>query len=132
MNEYILRASNIDKSFSGVHALKGVNLEIKKGEIHSLAGENGCGKSTLIKIISGVYTPDSGVIEIDGNEYNSLRPVEAMLKGIQVIYQDLSIFPGLTVAENIMLYDQVTKKKKIVRKESKVNGIDESSTIKAL
>lgn len=114
MGEYILRATNIEKSFAGVHALKGVNLEIKKGEIHSLAGENGCGKSTLIKIISGVYTADGGTIEIDGVESTNLEPVEAMLRGVQVIYQDLSIFAGLTVAENIMLYDQVTTRKKVV------------------
>lgn len=114
MGEYILRATNIEKSFAGVHALKGVNLEIKKGEIHSLAGENGCGKSTLIKIISGVYTADGGTVEIDGVESTNLEPVEAMLRGVQVIYQDLSIFAGLTVAENIMLYDQVTTRKKVV------------------
>lgn len=114
MSEYILRATNIHKRFAGVHALKGVDLAIKKGEIHSLAGENGCGKSTLIKVISGVYKPDGGTIEIDGTEYQKLEPAEAMLRGVQVIYQDLSIFPSMTVAENIVFYSQITQKKKLV------------------
>ena len=65
-DEYILKATDIIKSFAGVKALMGVNLEIKKGEIHCLAGENGCGKSTLIKIISGVYSLDSGKVEFNG------------------------------------------------------------------
>ena len=66
MSDYIIKATNIKKYFGGVKALDGVSLEIKKGEIHCLAGENGCGKSTIINIISGFYTPDDGIIEIDG------------------------------------------------------------------
>ena len=71
MSENILCVKNIKKSFGGVHALKGVDLTIKKGETHCLAGENGCGKSTIIKVISGFYKPDEGTIEIDGKEYTS-------------------------------------------------------------
>ena len=72
MSENILCVKNIKKSFGGVHALKGVDLTIKKGETHCLAGENGCGKSTIIKVISGFYKPDEGTIEIDGKEYTNM------------------------------------------------------------
>ena len=72
MSDYIIKATNIKKYFGGVKALDGVNLEIKKGEIHCLAGENGCGKSTIINIISGFYTPDEGIIEIDGQQYDHM------------------------------------------------------------
>ena len=66
MSEYLLKAVEISKSFAGVKALTNVSLQIKPGEIHCLAGENGCGKSTLIKVICGVYQPDSGYIEFNG------------------------------------------------------------------
>ena len=72
MSENILCVKNIKKSFGGVRALKGVDLTIKKGEAHCLAGENGCGKSTIIKVISGFYKPDEGSIEIDGKQYDNL------------------------------------------------------------
>ncbi len=101
MSDYILQVENIKKSFGGVRALKGVSLNIKKGEIHSLAGENGCGKSTLIKVISGFYEPDEGVVRIDGQEYDKITPMESIRQGIQVIYQDFSVFPNLTVMENL-------------------------------
>ncbi len=114
MSENILKVTNIKKSFAGVRALKGVNLEIKKGEIHCLAGENGSGKSTLIKIISGVVERDSGEIEIDGVKYDNISPVEAIMKGIQVIYQDFSIFPNLTVMENLALNNELANKRKLV------------------
>jgi simple sugar transport system ATP-binding protein len=72
MAQTLLKAVNIYKSFVGVQALKNVTFEIKSGEIHCLAGENGSGKSTLIKIISGVYSPDSGYMEFDGKNYTSI------------------------------------------------------------
>ncbi len=114
MSDVFLRATNINKSFAGVHALNNVNLTVNKGEVRCLIGENGCGKSTLIKIISGVYTPDSGEIEIDGRTYKKLLPVEAMAKGVQVIYQDFSIFPNLTVADNIAMNTLRVKRKRFV------------------
>jgi simple sugar transport system ATP-binding protein len=100
---YLLKAENIVKTFSGIKALGGVNLSVKRGEIHCLAGENGCGKSTLIKIISGVYKADSGRIIIDNHAYESLNTIESIRNGVQVIYQDFSIFPNLTAAENIAI-----------------------------
>ena len=101
MSEYLLRAVDIVKNFAGVKALQGVSLDIKPGEIHCLAGENGCGKSTLIKVISGVYQPDGGYIEFNGQRYTSITPRESIAMGIQVIYQDFAIFPNLTVMENL-------------------------------
>jgi simple sugar transport system ATP-binding protein len=98
-----LKLEGIKKSFSGVKALKGVDLEIRKGEIHCLAGENGSGKSTLIKVISGVHDATEGNIYIEGNKIDRLTPIEAIRHGIQVIYQDFAVFPNMTVAENIAL-----------------------------
>lgn len=101
---------------STTHALKGVDLTIKKGETHCLAGENGCGKSTIIKVISGFYKPDEGTIEIDGKEYTNMSTADAIAAGIQVIYQDFSIFPNLTVMENLAFNQVLAEKKKFVNK----------------
>ena len=103
MLDSVLRVQGIVKSFGGVQALKGVSLEIGAGEIHCLAGENGSGKSTLIKVISGVHEPDAGSIEIGGHSFSRLTPMEAIALGVQVIYQDFSVFPNLTVMENLAL-----------------------------
>ena len=92
----------IGKRFGGVVALRDVDLTLRAGEVHCLVGENGSGKSTLIKIIAGVLRPEpGGRIVIEGREYPHLNPVQSTACGIQVIYQDLSLFPNLTVAENI-------------------------------
>ncbi|MCR4908071.1 MAG: sugar ABC transporter ATP-binding protein [Lachnospiraceae bacterium] len=113
-NDIFLKLKGIQKSFGGVHALKGVDLEIRKGEIHCLAGENGCGKSTLIKAISGVHEIDGGEIEIEGEKVEKMRPIDAINRGIQVIYQDFAVFPNLTVAENIALNGEVKNKARLV------------------
>jgi simple sugar transport system ATP-binding protein len=114
MVKRILRAENIKKSFGGVEALRGVNLELGCGEIHCLAGENGCGKSTLIKIISGFYEAGEGTVEIQGRRFSKLTPPEAIAMGIQVIYQDFSLFPNLTVMENLALNRELSAKRKLV------------------
>lgn len=116
-NDNILCVKGIKKSFGGVHALKGVDLEIKRGETHCLAGENGCGKSTIIKVISGFYKPDGGTIEVDGKDYPNMTPAEAIKAGIQVIYQDFSIFPNLTVIENLAFNQVLANKKKLVNRK---------------
>jgi rhamnose transport system ATP-binding protein len=92
---------NVSKSFPGVQALADVSFDVKPGEVHALLGENGAGKSTLIKIISGVYPPDSGQMEINGRAVRFTRPSEAQSHGIATIYQEFSLYPELTVAENI-------------------------------
>ena len=99
--QLILKLSNISKTFPGVQALKNVDMDVRYGEVHCLVGENGSGKSTLIRIISGVESPESGTIEINGNSYKKLTVRQAMREGVQVIYQDLSLFPDLSVGENI-------------------------------
>ena len=90
----------ISKRFGGVRALQDVSFSILSAEIHSLAGENGCGKSTLIKVLSGVHAPDEGEIVLEGKSHAHLSPAASQRFGIQIIYQDLSLFPNLTVAEN--------------------------------
>src|SRR5260370_37260942 len=91
----------ISKRFGGVRALIGVSFSIRAAEIHCLAGENGCGKSTLIKILSGVHAPDEGQIILEGKPHSHLSLAASQRFGVQVIYQDLSLFPNLSVAENI-------------------------------
>lgn len=117
MAQALLKVSDINKSFAGVHALKNVSLEIMPGEIHCLAGENGCGKSTLIKIISGVYERDSGTVEFDGKTLGKITPIDAIMNGIQVIYQDFSVFPNLTVMENLALNTELAGKRRIVSRK---------------
>lgn len=117
MSEYFLEIRGVSKAFQAVQALDKVELKLKPGEIKCLAGENGCGKSTLIKIISGVYTPDSGEIIIKGKTYTSLTPTQSIAAGIQVIYQDFSLFPNLSVAENIAMGYNLYHKKKLVNKK---------------
>jgi len=111
MSEEILRVESISKSFGGVNALDHVSMQIKKGEIVCLVGENGSGKSTMIKIISGVYTPDEGEIIINNHRYEKITPIESIREGVQVIYQDFSLFPNLSVAENLAVNDQISSGK---------------------
>ncbi|MGO8695788.1 MAG: sugar ABC transporter ATP-binding protein [Rectinemataceae bacterium] len=101
MSEYILEARNIVKTFPGVRALDGVNLKLKRGETHAVVGENGAGKSTLMLVLTGVHRPDSGNIYLDGCEQHFASPQEAVRRGISIVYQELSLVPSLSVAENI-------------------------------
>jgi simple sugar transport system ATP-binding protein len=104
-----LAVRNIHKRFGGVHALRGVTLTIEAGQIYHLLGENGCGKSTLIKILSGVQGQDEGTIELQGREHRSLSSIEALAAGIETVYQDLSLMPNLSVAENVALTEQLVR-----------------------
>jgi rhamnose transport system ATP-binding protein len=101
--ELILRASSIAKSFEGVRALKGVSFDLLAGEVHALIGENGAGKSTLVKIMTGAVTADSGTLTIMGRKVAENKPSLARELGVAAIYQQPSLFPHLTVAENIAL-----------------------------
>lgn len=109
----ILEVRDIVKTYGGVTALGGVSLELLPGEVLCLAGENGSGKSTLIKIISGAEKPDSGSIVVDGQAFTAMDTTDAIKSGIQVIYQDFSLFPNLTVAENIVLTSAVSGRRKL-------------------
>ncbi|MBC9207209.1 sugar ABC transporter ATP-binding protein [Roseomonas aerophila] len=114
MTAPLIELRHIGKSFAAVRALQDVSLTIGRGEIHCLAGENGSGKSTLIKVISGVWQPDQGEILIDGQKISGLDPRAAIAHGVQVIYQDFSLFGNLTVAENLALSTELQAKRKLV------------------
>ncbi len=115
MGQTLIEIKNISKFFPGVKALQNVGFSINTGEIHALIGENGAGKSTLIKILSGVYQPESGgSIKINGSELENLTPLESLRSGIVVIYQDFSLFPNLSVMENIALGNSVEKNEKLI------------------
>ena len=118
----VLSARGIEKWFGGVQALKGVDLEVMPSEIHCLCGENGCGKSTIIKVISGVHDADAGTIVLNGNTYSKLSVRQAINEGVQVIYQDLSLFPRMTVAENIAINKMIGLDKKMIN-WSEINRI---------
>lgn len=106
----ILDVQNISKSFPGIKALDKVNLSIRKGEIHALVGENGAGKSTLMKILSGVYMPDEGTIILDGAPVRIKNPHHAEQLGISIVYQELSNFPAMSIAENIAVGEYPTNR----------------------
>jgi rhamnose transport system ATP-binding protein len=99
----ILALTNAGKAFGAVRALEGVSLELRGGEIHALAGENGAGKSTLVKILAGVHRPDDGQVLLDGEPREFHGPGEAQQAGVAVIYQEPTLFPDLSVAENIFM-----------------------------
>ncbi len=108
--DQLLEVKNISKVFPGVIALDDVSLSFRSGEVHGLVGKNGAGKSTLIKIVSGIYSPDSGEIIYDGNTYQSLDPAHAHRLGIQVVPQEQQFQPHLNVAENMFIGSWPTDK----------------------
>lgn len=99
----IVRLSGIHKSFGGVHALRGVDFDLRPGEVHALLGENGAGKSTLMRVLGGEHLPTQGQIAIDGQPTVLHSPHDAKLRGITVIHQEMALAGDLTVAENIFL-----------------------------
>lgn len=99
----IVALEGVTKQYSGISALEGANFELFAGEIHALVGENGAGKSTLCKLIAGVITPTQGVLKIDGETVNIATPKEAGRLGISMVYQETSLVPQLTVAQNMVL-----------------------------
>ena len=98
--------TGVSKSFGGVKALQDVNLEVKAGEVHALLGGNGAGKSTILKILRGVHAPDGGTIEVNGKALTEHTPAEARAAGIAMIFQEMSLIPTLTVAQNIFLNNE--------------------------
>ena len=109
-NEIILKTSDIKKHFTGTYALKGVSVELKKGELHALVGENGAGKSTLMNIISGVFPADSGSVYLDGSEVHFRNPNDAQMAGIGFVHQELALCQDLSVGNNIFIGHLPTKK----------------------
>ena len=103
MGETILKMQGIQKYFSGVHALKGVDFELKAGEVHALMGENGAGKSTLIKVLCGIHKKDGGTVEYFGKEVSFANIAESQAAGISVVHQELNMMNHLTVAQNIFI-----------------------------
>jgi ribose transport system ATP-binding protein len=105
-----VRMRGIEKAFSGISVLEGVDFELAQGEIHALLGGNGAGKSTLMKILEGVYTLDEGSIELDGERVSFASSQEARSQGVVMIFQEFSLVPTLTVAENIALTHETRNK----------------------
>ena len=121
----IISLKNVHKSFGGVSVLNGVDFDLQKGSVHALVGQNGAGKSTMMKILTGVYTCDSGAIYIDGSKVKMNSYSDAVSHGISLIFQELSLIPTLTVAENIFLNREILEgpfldKKSMERKAHKL------------
>jgi len=135
VTEYILEAKGIVKTFPGVKALDGVDLKLERGTVHALVGENGAGKSTLMLILGGIYTPDAGKIIVEGEEVSFESSHDANRTGISVVYQELSLVPNLSIAENIFAHRQPVKRfnmvdwKKLFRETKQMLSIFEIDNI---
>src|SRR5689334_16487690 len=99
----LLEVHDVTKSFGAVAAVQGVSFPLYGGEAHALVGENGAGKSTIVKMLAGVHRPDAGTLEVDGTALTLSGPADAKAAGIAVIYQEPTLFPDLSVAENIAM-----------------------------
>ncbi len=130
-DECLLKLRGIEKSFPGVRALHNVDFTLRKGEIHALMGENGAGKSTLIKILTGVYQMDAGSITIEGESVNIHSPQDAQNKGISTVYQEITLCPNLTVAENMYIGREKSSWVKQKEYETKADEILKSLGIPA-
>jgi len=108
--EVVLRMEGINKAFPGVQALSNITLDLRHGEVHAVCGENGAGKSTLMKLITGVYQPDSGTMTLNGERLSVRNPNHAYAKGIAIIFQETSLFPDLTILENIFIGHELTRR----------------------
>ncbi|HWQ78898.1 MAG TPA: sugar ABC transporter ATP-binding protein [Anaerovoracaceae bacterium] len=123
--EYILTMDNIDKSFNGVKVLDKASFHLRKGQVHALVGGNGAGKSTLMKILTGVYLRDAGIVEVDGRKVSFDGYRAASDAGIRMIYQELSIIPTLSVAENIFLNQERTTGKVLLDEKGMLKAAKE-------
>ncbi|MFD4256246.1 sugar ABC transporter ATP-binding protein [Streptomyces sp. NPDC058534] len=113
----VVRLTGITKSFLGVPVLRGVDLELRAGEVHALMGENGAGKSTLLKVLAGVHRPDGGAIELDGTEVTFSAPLDAQRAGIAIIHQEFNLLPHRSVAENVYLGREPVRRGQVDRKK---------------
>lgn len=105
----LLQMRGISKAFAGVQALDAVDFSVRAGEVHALMGENGAGKSTLLKVLTGVYTRDSGDVAFEGHSFSATSPADAQRRGVSTVYQEVNLVPQLSVAENICLGRQPTR-----------------------
>jgi len=101
--QIVLKASGLVKRYGGVTALDGVDFELRAGEILAVIGDNGAGKSSLIKALSGAVVPDEGTMELDGKRVQFRSPIDARRHGIETVYQDLAVAPAMSIAENLFL-----------------------------
>ena len=113
----LLKATGLTKKFGNFVANNSINFEVQKGEIHALLGENGAGKSTLVKIFYGLLSPDKGKITLNGNEVNIINPKHARSLGVGMVFQHFSLFPALSVSENILIsLDQKLSKNELEKR----------------
>ncbi|MGV8050042.1 MAG: sugar ABC transporter ATP-binding protein [Anaerolineaceae bacterium] len=122
--EIVFKVSGITKNFAGVHALKGVDFELKKGEVHALVGENGAGKSTLMNIILGIHQPTSGEMYFKGERFAPHNPADALKKGISMIHQEICLVPTTTISENIWIGREglFSKHRGLINKKSQLEA----------
>src|SRR4051794_38471779 len=119
----LLEVRAVTKSFGAVAAVQGVSFALHPGEAHGLVGENGAGKSTIVKMLAGVYRPDTGTLAVNGEPIEFAGPADAKSAGIAVIYQEPTLFPDLSVAENIAMGNQpLTRPRQIDRRAMHVNA----------
>ena len=109
MGQTVLEMIGIKKSFSGIYALSGIDFSLELGEVHALLGENGAGKSTLIKVLGGIYQPDSGIIKVNGKEVKINGVPAARENGIGIIHQEIVLVPYLSVAQNLFLGREIRR-----------------------
>ena len=114
-SEYLLEVAHVRKEFPGVVALDDVHLKVRRGSVHALMGENGAGKSTLMKIIAGIYTPDSGTFKLRGQDIRLTSPLDALQNGIAMIHQELNLMAPMTIAENVWIGREPTNRLGLVR-----------------
>jgi ribose transport system ATP-binding protein len=122
MGELLVSMEGIDKSFPGVHALNECRFELRAGEVHALLGENGAGKSTMMKVLSGIYAPDAGRILYKGNPVTIANPKVAQQLGISMIHQELNLMPHLTLAQNVFIGREPRKGIKFWLDEQAINA----------
>lgn len=121
MGEIIVSMEGIEKSFPGVHALNQCKFELRAGEVHALIGENGAGKSTMVKIMTGVYRKDAGTVFYKGKEVDFQGPKEAQELGISIVHQELNLMPHLTIAQNIFIGRETTEAAKFLLNDKVIN-----------
>ncbi|MBK8045880.1 MAG: sugar ABC transporter ATP-binding protein [Anaerolineales bacterium] len=126
MGDVVVLMEGIDKSFPGVHALEDARFELRAGEVHALVGENGAGKSTMMKILSGIYAKDAGSIRYDGAEVNIPNPRAAQHLGISMIHQELNLMPHLTLAQNVFIGREPRERLRFMLDEKEINADTQS------